>query len=167
MLNVTARILWISAFHNDWEFVFDALRMRLLGSVELSCFRPTESGIPDLVGIKPCYYFYTPDLLRYTSIDGVILAGPSGAQFVLSDFGSRSLQLRSSKLFAEARATGSVVDVDERVSSGDALAILAASARGTDQQRWAYLKDRFGLLTSQVSMSDFLGVLRLSFDGTG
>lgn len=158
----SARILWISCLHEDWEFVFDAFQHRLYGDVELSLF-PKAEALPQTVETRRCFYYEPSDFCRFQSIDAAVLAGPNGAKVLVNEFGSRVRQLRNTKLYTGMMAKGALCDPEELRKLGDALAILGPLLN--DQKvKWQYLLETYGFKTSVRRSYHWEALIALQLD---
>lgn len=144
----SSRILWISCLHDDWEFVFEAFQHRLYGVVDLNLFRET-GDLPEMVGIRRCFYYNSSDFFRYPIIDAAILAGPTDAKVLVNEFGNRVKQFRLTNLYLKMKERGVLCDPKLLCESGDALAIFVPSLQDHDS-KWQYLLDSYGFKTSVI-----------------
>ncbi len=142
----SSRILWISCLHDDWKFVFEAFQHRLYGVVDLCLFRET-GDLPEMVGIRRCFYYNSSDFSRYQVIDGAILAGPTGAKVLVNEFGNRVDQFRLTNLYLKMKERDLLCDPRLVRESEGALAIFDPSLKDQNS-KWQYLLDHYGFKTS-------------------
>lgn len=158
--NITANIMFVSALHDDWKFVFDAWKQRLLGSTQLNLFRRTPQ-LPELVGDKTCHYYFEPDFARYRAIDAVLFAGPEGCQVVVNEFGRRRFNFRASALYSLAEREHCCVDSEVMRSRNEAIAVLDPAFRHDDAKRRQYILNAYGFMFSESIEHAFTAGLRL------
>lgn len=156
--NLTGSILFISALHGDWRFVFDAWKKRFLGSVELSLAKAGKT-LPNRIEVKTCHYYYEPDLRKYPVIDAVIFAGPEGCQLLVNEFGDNVDRLRLGALYCSAFDAQCCIDPPRMRQSGTTIAVLDQSRRKTDADRRQYILDSYGYMSAPIVESDFKALI--------
>jgi hypothetical protein len=142
----SARILFISCLHNDWEFVLETFEHRLYGDVQLAIVHEIN-GLPINVETRPCFYYNGSDFYRYRSIDAAVLAGPNGVKILVNEFGIRVKHFRLTKLYSDANQKGVLCDPQLLRESDKILAILDP-LRNDPNAKWQYLLDNYGFRTS-------------------
>jgi hypothetical protein len=153
------RILWVSCLHDDWRFVLDTFQHRLYGDVDLNLFRDT-SGLPEMVGIRRCFYYNGSDFLRYQIVDAAILAGPTSAKVLVNELGNRVEQLRLTTLYMKMKEYSALCDPKLLRESGEAIAILDTSLRDQNA-KWQYLLDKYGFKTSIMHNYSYKALLSI------
>ena len=158
---VTGKLLWLSALHGDWNFVFSMFMQRFLGSVELSLVR-SASDLTQQSQIKTCHYYVEPDFRKYPGIDAVIFSGREGSHLLVNEFGLNVALLREHALYRDAMASGSCTDPPTLRAADDAIAILEPASRLSARTRWQYIRDCYGLFSSTAQDVEFTGRLQIS-----
>jgi hypothetical protein len=155
--NQAWRLLWILANHPDDRFVLDCVSMRLCGQTTLTT---KGSGTFD-IGTRECFYYSHSDFRRFPTLDAAVLANPSGLRMYVNSFSPRREALRSSSLYATLSADGAVCDPEVLERNGEVFVIgsdFDPVALG-EKAEWSYLKRKYGVLTSPMTESQFVGLL--------
>jgi len=147
------RILCVSCLHSDARFVFEALERHLYGLNLLALWRKTDDA-PQLVGQKQCFYYERSDFRRYQGIDAVLLAGPSGSQLLVNEYGLQVSILRRTRLFVRHAEGRAACDPVALVDSGAALAIRSDEWL-EGKARWQYIFDNYGYMHSPTTERRF------------
>ena len=150
------RLLWISCKHDDADFVLSMFKIRLYGLAKLSIFRPPG---PSFQGIVQCFYYWHNDFWQCPGIDAAILANTTRCQLCANEFGNSYAELRNTHLWHMFRDAKAIFDPVELEQKGEAFAIKDSIPRDDQKALWKYLRDRYGVMTSMMSQSEFRGEL--------
>lgn len=156
------RIFFISCIHYDWSYVLDAFKYCLYGEVELSLWRDTDS-LPDLCGIKPCFYYLFSEFRQYPILDAVVLGGLKGFMLLINEFGEHKSYIRKSQIYSKAQNTNSLCDPEILRDKGEALSILSKK-RLNETECWQYILDTYGYKSSLMSRYQFNGLVVLDLN---
>src|SRR6185312_15947313 len=156
------RLMWVPAIHDDDEFVLNCLFVKLFGVVRLSCIKkmsPTET-----ISTKDCYFYRPGDFRRFRGIDGAVLAGRTSGALCVNPFSPRAGLLRAGALHKYFADEGAVRDPETLDQEGRAFFLGEDFAGSTDRDSWAYIRKRYGILTSPMFDHAFDGRVLLRAD---
>lgn len=149
------QLIWVFAAHDDENFEIECIEKRLHGIAELVVVNPKTLE----VSTRPCFYYSGNDFRRMQHVHGAILCCRSGLRLLLNSFCPSREQFRSSSLYRRFADSGVAIDPELLESDGAAFVIGADfSSNGAANAQWAYIKAKYGALTSKMMETQFNAV---------
>jgi len=150
------RLLWIFAPHNDSEFVIECLKIRLLGTAELSI----NNGFDSQPSTMKCFHYFSNDFERSPKLDAAVVGGDKSGQLLVNCYSKNTAVFRISKLYTIFDKSNAVIDPEILSRDGSHLNILPEFNGIRDgKSQWQYLKDKYGIQTSLMYGSYFNGLV--------
>ena len=150
-------VLWIAAFHRDWQFVWALLKRTLLGFTKLGAFR-TGHELPQIL---PCFYYHPFLFHQLPMLDAVVFSTEESGCMFVNALSTRAADFRSSKFYG-------LLERDARLDPSEFPRRLPVVDPAVDRSRpnaqWEYLKQHYGLMTSEVVEVDWQGIASLSVE---
>lgn len=145
------RVVWLSALNQDSRYILMSVKQTVYGLQ--TCTVLQASGE---FSSKLCFYRNHSAFFKYRNIDALILANKEGGIICINEFSNRSDVIRSSKL-AEMFPPESRVDPLNLEKAGKAYCVRCDAPRKDDKAVWEYLYDTYGVRTSAMHSSEFVG----------
>lgn len=136
------RVLWLTAFHSDWEHLGRELERTLYGTTRLVSVTSSRSAPT----VRKCYYYHHFVYYRVSDLAGVVFATPRGARLYVNPLGHTASEFQHSLLY---RAFGhACVDPTQLKDPDEVLFVAFGIDRSSDRARWEHLRQRYGRMTS-------------------
>lgn len=152
------RILWITALHDDDTFVLDCVEKRLFGLELLSVVK--SMSLEQRPTAKLCYFHGPSDFRRFRTLDAAVLATRTGAWLCVNTFSAKRTHLRSGQLYQQFERHQAVRD-PEILERADRVFVMGDDycPDPTGRQGWAYIRKKYGVLTSKMFESNFRAIV--------
>lgn len=150
------RVLWIAAFHGDWKFLKDLLKRTLLGYARLGAVRPGRER--EQMHVVHCFYYHHFSFRRLPMLDAVVLSTEDSGCMFVNALSTRAADFRSSKLY---RILGKDARLDPSELPDGVPVVDPDVDRTRPLAQWHYLKERYGLMTSELVEVEWRGMASL------
>jgi hypothetical protein len=146
------RILWVAALHDDDNFVLNCVEKRLFGRALMSVVK--SMSLQERPTTRHCYFHSHADFRRFRTLDAAVLATTTDVRLCVNTFGSNVSRLRDSRLYHVLRQAVRDPEIAER--NGTAF-VMGDDYRPDETGRaaWAYIRQKYGLLTSKMTEANF------------
>lgn len=149
------RLIWVVALHDDDDFVLECVQRRLHGRAMLTVVAPGKLSLTT----KSCFYYDENDFRRLRHVDAAVLCGRNGLKMFINSFAPRRARFRESRLYSTFSGANACCDPELYEQSGDAF-VIGEDFVSTDAPNaaWAYLKNKYGVLTGRMTEAQFNAV---------
>ena len=147
-------VLWIAAFHGDWEFLGQLLTRTLYGFETLFTF---ESMRSEPVA-RECIYYNHFSFYRNRNLQAVVLSTREKGCLYVNALSPRAAEFRRSRFYD---MLGERARIDPSEQPSDVLVVAPEVDRSQRNAAWRYIKDHYGLMSSVAHFVDFRGVASL------
>lgn len=147
------RVIWLSALNLDSRYILRCVKQTVYGLQTLAI-----CGASGEFSSKMCFYRTHSAFFKFQNIDALILADSEGGTLCLNEFSKRAAMVRASKLVKmfppEAR-----IDPLDLEKTGKAYCVRGDIPRKDDKAVWQYLYNTYGVRTSVMLSSEFVGYI--------
>lgn len=157
------RLIWVVALHDDDDFVLECVQRRLHGRAMLTVMAPGGLSLTT----KSCFYYDENDFRRLRHVDAAVLCGRNGLKMFINSFAPRRGRFRESRLYSTFSEANACCDPELYEQKGEAF-LMGDDFGSADAPNaaWAYLKGKYGVLTSRMAESQFSSVAVMPIAGT-
>jgi hypothetical protein len=149
------RVLWLSALHEDGDFIVDVTRRTAYGLHDV-----LVHGDREIPYSKPCFYYNRNTFYAVPDLDGIILVNRTGGQLCLNAFSPKRQSFRASAL-ANMFPPKTILD-PELWEEQDRAFVLDGDVDRTDQKaKWRRIYEKYGAKTTAFKRSQFLGFVSI------
>lgn len=150
------RVLWIAAFHRDWTYLKEILKRTLFGFAKLFGYRQGHEREPMQQFF--CFYYHHASFLRLPTLDAVVLATEEAGCMFVNSLSANAAAFRASKFYG---IVGNEARLDPSVLPDGVFFVGPGVDRRAPRDRWTYLKERYGVMTTEPVEAEFHGMISL------
>jgi hypothetical protein len=145
-------VLWIAAFHRDWEYLSTMLLRTLYGVAKVASFH----ALLEERTIHECLYYHRFSFFRDRNLHAVVFSTETRRMLCVNALSARAEEFRRTKLHQLFASP-----VDPARAPDGVLVVPPDVDRSLPNAQWQYLKDRYGLMTNVVPECDWRGFVSL------
>jgi hypothetical protein len=149
------RVVWLSALNRDSRYILRCVKHTVYGLQTVAVL--SASGE---FSSKRCFYRTHSAFFKFQNIDALILAYNGGGTLCLNEFSKRVATVRASKL-AQMFPPEARIDPLDLEKAGKAYCVRGDIPRKDDKAVWQYLYNTYGVRTSVMLSSEFVGYVHI------